>query len=104
MSVTQTRPRHLAGLDHARRVTRDMRVILRTYRRAIGACGPGGWEDPHVHFDPCLIRFVTRSGALRVRLGVPLLDEFLEFVGSRCRPNTVLATALDLTRAQMLGG
>lgn len=46
--------------------------------------------------DPCLIRSVTRSGALRVRLGVPLLDEYLEFVGSRCRPNTLLATAFDL--------
>lgn len=46
--------------------------------------------------DPCLIRSATRSGALRVRLGVPLLDEYLEFVGSRCRPNTLLATAFDL--------
>jgi integrase/recombinase XerD len=47
--------------------------------------------------DPCLIRSATRSGALRVRLGVPLLDEYLEFVGPRCRPNTLLATAFDLT-------
>lgn len=46
--------------------------------------------------DPCLIQSVTRSGALRVRLGMPLLDEYLEFVGSRCRPNTLLATAFDL--------
>jgi integrase/recombinase XerD len=34
-------------------------------------------------------------GAL-VGLGVPLLDEYLEFVAGRCRPNTVLATAFDL--------
>ena len=47
--------------------------------------------------DPCLVRSVTRSGALRVRLGEPLLDAYLEFVGSRCRPNTLLATAFDLT-------
>lgn len=46
--------------------------------------------------DPCLIRSLTPAGALRVRLGVPLLDEYLEFVGGRCRPNTVLATAFDL--------
>ena len=43
---------------------------------------------------------VTRSrsaaGDLVVRLGVPLLDEYLEFVGGRCRPNTVLAVAYDL--------
>jgi site-specific recombinase XerD len=31
-----------------------------------------------------------------VRLGVPLLDEYLEFLGGRCRPNTVLAVAYDL--------
>jgi integrase/recombinase XerD len=27
---------------------------------------------------------------------VPLLDEYLEFLGGRCRPNTVLAVAYDL--------
>ncbi|MDQ1423659.1 MAG: integrase/recombinase XerD, partial [Acidimicrobiaceae bacterium] len=32
----------------------------------------------------------------RVRLGDPLLDRYLEFVESRCRHNTVLATASDL--------
>ena len=31
-----------------------------------------------------------------VRLGVPLLDEYLEFLAGRCRPNTVLAAAYDL--------
>ena len=31
-----------------------------------------------------------------VRLGVPLLDEYLEFLGGQCRPNTVLAVAYDL--------
>jgi hypothetical protein len=30
------------------------------------------------------------------RLGVALLDEYLEFLGGRCRPNTVLAVAYDL--------
>jgi len=31
-----------------------------------------------------------------VRLGVPLLDEYLEFLAGRCRPNMVLAVAYDL--------
>ena len=47
--------------------------------------------------DPCLVRSVDRTGRAVVRLGVPLLDEYLEFVAARCRPNTVLATAFDLT-------
>ncbi|MGH8894444.1 MAG: tyrosine-type recombinase/integrase [Actinomycetes bacterium] len=46
--------------------------------------------------DPCLIRSSTPSGARTVRLGVPLLDDYLEFVAARSRPNTVLATAYDL--------
>ncbi|MDP9092283.1 MAG: tyrosine-type recombinase/integrase [Actinomycetota bacterium] len=46
--------------------------------------------------DPCLIRSVDASGLARLRLGVRLLDEYLEFVVGRCRPNTVLATAHDL--------
>jgi integrase/recombinase XerD len=35
------------------------------------------------------------SGAPVVRLGVRLLDDYLEFVAARCRPNTVLAVAFD---------
>ena len=31
-----------------------------------------------------------------VRLGIGLLDEYLEFLAGRCRPNTVLAVAYDL--------
>ncbi len=46
--------------------------------------------------DPCLIRSVDATGRPVVRLGVPLLDEYLDFVAGRCRPNTVLATAFDL--------
>src|ERR1700747_1677276 len=37
-----------------------------------------------------------RSGALVARTGVPLADVYLEFLGGRCRPNTVLAAAYDL--------
>jgi integrase/recombinase XerD len=46
-------------------------------------------------FDDCLIRRSV-GGELLVRLGVPLLDDYLEFVAARCRPNTVLAVAFDL--------
>jgi len=44
----------------------------------------------------CLTRSRTAAGDLVVRLGVRLLDEYLEFLGGRCRPNTVLAVAYDL--------
>ena len=43
-----------------------------------------------------LSRSRNASGELVVRLGVRLLDEYLEFLGGRCRPNTVLAVAYDL--------
>jgi integrase/recombinase XerD len=46
--------------------------------------------------DPCLVRSVDGTGRAVLRLGVPLLDEYLEFVAGRCRPNTVVATAFDL--------
>ena len=49
---------------------------------------------------PAAVIRVTRSrdaaGAVVIRLGVPLLDEYLEFLGGRCQPNTVLAVAYDL--------
>jgi integrase/recombinase XerD len=46
--------------------------------------------------DLCLSRVSTAFGAPVVRLGVGLLDDYLEFVAARCRPNTVLAVAFDL--------
>ena len=45
---------------------------------------------------PCLIHSHDPSGGPVVRLGVPLLDDYLEFLSGRCRPNTVLAVAYDL--------
>ena len=49
---------------------------------------------------PVTVVRLTRSrnadGGFVVRLGVPLLDEYLEFLAGRCRPNTVLAVAYDL--------
>jgi integrase/recombinase XerD len=46
--------------------------------------------------DPCLIRSRGPSGEPVVRLGVPLVDDYLQFLEGRCRPNTVLAAAYDL--------
>ena len=46
--------------------------------------------------DPCLIRSRGPSGEPVVRLGMPLVDEYLEFLEGRCQPNTVLAAASDL--------
>src|SRR5438876_3250573 len=44
----------------------------------------------------CVARSRGPSGELVVRVGVPLADVYLEFLGGRCRPNTVLAAAYDL--------
>ena len=46
--------------------------------------------------DPTVTSSEGAGGLPLVGLGVPLLDEYLEFVAGRCRPNTVLATAFDL--------
>src|ERR1700722_4306207 len=44
-------------------------------------------------------------GGLVVRIGIPLADVYLEFLGGRCRPNTVLAAAdvLGFITAQRAG-
>lgn len=36
------------------------------------------------------------NGEQVLHLGVPVLDEYLEFVAGRCRPNTTPAVAYDL--------
>ncbi len=46
--------------------------------------------------DLCLRRSRSTAGDLVVRLGVPQLDAYLEFLAVRSRPNTVLAVAYDL--------
>jgi integrase/recombinase XerD len=43
-----------------------------------------------------LIRLRDAAGNVVARLGLPLADEYLEFLAGRCRPNTVLAVAYDL--------
>lgn len=47
-------------------------------------------------WTPCLVRSADPGDRVPVRLGDPLVDDYLEFVAARCRPNTVLATAYDL--------
>jgi integrase/recombinase XerD len=46
-------------------------------------------------FVPCLVRASLDDGQVP-RLGHRLVDEYLQFVAARARPNTVLATAFDL--------
>lgn len=46
--------------------------------------------------DVCLIRSKGSHGEPVLRLGVKALDDYLDFISGRCRPNTVLATAYDL--------
>jgi site-specific recombinase XerD len=58
------------------------------------AGGVGGLEMSLL--DVCLVRSRGRSGELVVRLGMPLVDDYLEFLAGRCRPNTVLAAGYDL--------
>lgn len=45
---------------------------------------------------PCLVRSVQGTEVEALRLGHPLLDEYLAFVGARARTNTWLAVASDL--------
>jgi integrase/recombinase XerD len=46
--------------------------------------------------DVCVVSSRDGGGGLVVRVGIPLIDVYLEFLGGRCRPNTVLAAAYDL--------
>ena len=46
--------------------------------------------------DVCLIRSSGPAGEPVLRLGVEVLDDYLEFLAVRSRPNTVLAVAYDL--------
>lgn len=46
--------------------------------------------------DVCLIRSSGPAGEPVLRLGVGVLDDYLEFVAGRCRANTTLAVAYDL--------
>ncbi|MFG3227356.1 tyrosine-type recombinase/integrase [Kitasatospora sp. NPDC048194] len=47
-------------------------------------------------WQPKLVRRVDAAGNPAASLGHALVDDYLEFVAARCRPNTLLATAYDL--------
>ena len=47
-------------------------------------------------WQPQLVRRVDAAGNPAASLGHTLVDDYLEFVAVRCRPNTLLATAYDL--------
>ena len=71
----------------------DMRVIFVDI-----SAGRVGLSSSEMEARGCRCRSVSdpvvgRGRGAGVRLGVPLLDAYLEFVAARCRPNTVLAVA-----------
>lgn len=45
---------------------------------------------------PCMVRSMSGGELKSVTLGHPLLDDYLEFVAARARPNTLLAAGYDL--------
>jgi integrase len=47
-------------------------------------------------WSPQLTRTVRDSELQSITLGLPMIDDYLQFVGARCRLNTWLATAYDL--------
>jgi integrase len=47
-------------------------------------------------WSPRLTQTTASSGIQSLALGLPMVDDYLQFVGARCRPNTWLATAYDL--------
>ncbi|MFD7324005.1 tyrosine-type recombinase/integrase [Streptomyces sp. NPDC059875] len=47
-------------------------------------------------WQPELVRGVDAAGNPAASLGHALVDDYLQFVAARCRPNTLLATAYDL--------
>jgi integrase/recombinase XerD len=49
-----------------------------------------------LEFMPCLVRSTGDDGIPVIRLGHPLLDDYLAFVAARARTNTWLAVAFDL--------
>ena len=47
-------------------------------------------------WSPMFERVDRADGRVEVRLGHRVVDEYLEFLAARCRPNTVLASGFDL--------
>ena len=47
-------------------------------------------------WSPRLSRTMQGTETQTLTLGLPVIDDYLQFVGARCRPNTWIATAYDL--------
>jgi hypothetical protein len=73
-----------------------MYVILQTLRRTVVAARPRSWRSRDVPASSVpnpLARSVRAAGG---PAGMPLGDDYPEFLEGQCRPNTVLAAAYDL--------
>jgi Phage integrase, N-terminal SAM-like domain len=73
-----------------------MRVSITQPPSGSGKDGGVARRGAPMVWTPCLVRSADPGDRVPVRLGDPLVDEYLEFVAARCGPNTVLATACDL--------
>ena len=47
-------------------------------------------------WSPCLVKASSPAGEVSVRVGHPLVDEYLGFLAGRARTNSLLAAAFDL--------
>jgi len=91
------------SVRHPARIREDMWVIRPLFGGrwvvAVGRCVvvPSGPEmGAQMSWFPCLVRSVSSGGRVHVRLGHHLVDDYLEFLAARRRPNTVLAAGFDL--------
>ncbi|MFT5204193.1 MAG: hypothetical protein ACJAXA_002608 [Candidatus Aldehydirespiratoraceae bacterium] len=91
-------PRFSLGPAVARSIREDMGVIPGVFGgRWVTGEGllvmvpPGPEKDAVMSWSPGLIRSAAPEGRVDLRLGHPLVDDFLAFADARCRPNTVLA-------------
>ena len=73
-----------------------MLVILRDPADGNLPSGHANREAYMPAFTPHFSRRGLGEKGVEVRLGHPLLDDYLRFVAARCRPNSVLAAGYDL--------
>src|SRR5664279_4487568 len=70
--------------------------LHRVSSRCHAAAGEGPRGAPVDQWMPCLVQRRLGESGVEVRLGHELLDDYLRFVGARCRPNSVLAAGFNL--------
>ncbi len=92
--------------------SQDLQTFFDCHRRAFAhfggyvgdnssaiSCSRSGWSLPSRSSDGLAAAVGTarrRCGNPAASLGHALVDDYLQFVAARCRPNTLLATAYDL--------